>query len=121
MIDFTKGLNDSQKKAVLHNEGPLLVLAGAGSGKTRVLTMRIARLVHEKYCLPDEVLAVTFTNKASREMEERVAKETSEKMADAMSLCTFHSLGMKILREDGEKIGLKKILHLSMSMIKSAL
>lgn len=108
MLDFTKGLNDSQKKAVLHNEGPLLVLAGAGSGKTRVLTMRIARLIHEKLCLPEEVLAVTFTNKASREMVERVAKETSDKMANAMTLCTFHSLGMKILREDGEKIGLKK-------------
>lgn len=108
MIDFTKGLNDSQKKAVLHNEGPILVLAGAGSGKTRVLTMRIARLVHEKRCLPEEILAVTFTNKAAREMKERVASETSEKTADLMTLCTFHSLGVKILREDGEKIGLKK-------------
>ncbi len=108
MPDFTKGLNDNQKKAVLHTEGPLLVLAGAGSGKTRVLTMRIARLVHEKHCKPEEVLAVTFTNKAAREMKERVAKETSEKIADAMTLCTFHSLGVRILREDGEKIGLKK-------------
>jgi len=108
MIDFTKGLNDSQRNAVLHNEGPLLVLAGAGSGKTRVLTMRIARLVHEKRCKPEEILAVTFTNKASREMKERVSQLSSEKTADLMTLCTFHSLGVKILREDGEKIGLKK-------------
>jgi DNA helicase-2/ATP-dependent DNA helicase PcrA len=108
MVDFTKGLNDSQKKAVLHNEGPLLVLAGAGSGKTRVLTMRIARLVHEKHCTPEQILAVTFTNKAAREMQERVAKETSEKTADLMTLATFHSLGVQILKEDGEKIGLKK-------------
>jgi superfamily I DNA/RNA helicase len=108
MVDFTKGLNDSQKMAVLHNEGPILVLAGAGSGKTRVLTMRIARLVHEKRCNPEDILAVTFTNKAAREMKERVASETSDKIADLMTLCTFHSLGVKILREDGEKIGLKK-------------
>ncbi len=108
MVNFTKGLNDSQAKAVLHNEGPILVLAGAGSGKTRVLTMRIARLVHEKRCNPEEILAVTFTNKAAREMKERVASETSQKLADLMTLCTFHSLGVKILREDGERIGLKK-------------
>jgi DNA helicase II / ATP-dependent DNA helicase PcrA len=105
--DFLSGLNDSQKKAVLHNDGPLLVLAGAGSGKTRVLTLRIARLVHEKRCKPDEILAVTFTNKAAREMRERVASLTSTKTAEAMTLCTFHSLGAKILREDGHHIGLK--------------
>ena len=104
---FTSGLNASQKKAVLHNEGPILVLAGAGSGKTRVLTTRIARLVHEKRCRPDEVLAVTFTNKAAREMRERVAKLTSAKAAGAMTLCTFHSLGARILREDGLAVGIK--------------
>lgn len=108
MADFTHGLNESQKKAVLHNDGPLLVLAGAGSGKTRVLTMRIARLIHEKRCKPEEILAVTFTNKAAREMKERIAKETSEKIANAMTLSTFHSLGVKILRQDGENIGFHK-------------
>ncbi|NLP04311.1 MAG: UvrD-helicase domain-containing protein, partial [Fibrobacter sp.] len=108
MTDFTKGLNENQKKAVLHNKGPLLVLAGAGSGKTRVLTMRIARLVSEKLCKPEEILAVTFTNKAAKEMKERVADLTSAKIADRMTLCTFHSLGVKILREDGEACGLKK-------------
>jgi superfamily I DNA/RNA helicase len=108
MRSFVDGLNENQKKAVLHNEGPLLVLAGAGSGKTRVLTMRIARLVHEGHCSPDQILAVTFTNKAAREMRERVAQLTSQKMAEAMTLSTFHSLGVKILRECGEAIGLKK-------------
>ena len=124
MPDFTQGLNESQKKAVLHNENPLLVLAGAGSGKTRVLTTRIARLVYEKRCKPEQILAVTFTNKAAREMKDRVATLTSTKIADAMTLCTFHSLGVKILREDGEKIGFTKSFsiideHEKISTLKS--
>ncbi len=108
MSEYTRGLNESQKAAVLHNEGPLLVLAGAGSGKTRVLTMRIARLVGEKRCKPEEILAVTFTNKAAKEMKERVAQLTSPALAEKMTLCTFHSLGVKILREHGSAIGLQK-------------
>ncbi len=124
MPDFTHGLNDSQKKAVLHNENPILVLAGAGSGKTRVLTTRIARLVYEKRCKPEQILAVTFTNKAAREMKERVAAQTSSKIADAMTLSTFHSLGVKILREEGEKIGFTKSFsiideHEKISTLKS--
>ncbi|NLW32613.1 MAG: UvrD-helicase domain-containing protein [Fibrobacter sp.] len=107
-MNFTNGLNESQKKAVLHNNNPLLVLAGAGSGKTRVLTLRIARLVHQKICKPQEILAVTFTNKAAGEMKDRISDTTTPKIADAMTLCTFHSLGVKILREDGEIIGLNK-------------
>lgn len=107
MSDFTKGLNESQKQAVLHNEGPLLVFAGAGSGKTRVLTMRVARLVKEKVCTPSQILAVTFTNKAAREMQERLAALAGVKASAAMTVSTFHSLGAKILREDGEVIGLK--------------
>ncbi|MDR2728959.1 MAG: UvrD-helicase domain-containing protein [Chitinispirillales bacterium] len=108
MSDYTKGLNASQKAAVLHNEGPLLVLAGAGSGKTRVLTMRIARLVGEKRCKPEEILAVTFTNKAAKEMRERAASAASNGAAEKMTLCTFHSLGVKILREHGKLLGLAK-------------
>ncbi len=108
MSKYIQGLNESQKNAVLHNGGPLLVLAGAGSGKTRVLTMRIARLVDQKRCKPEEILAVTFTNKAAKEMKERVAKLTSKASADKMTLCTFHSLGVKILRQDGEGIGISK-------------
>lgn len=108
MSRFVNGLNDSQKKAVRHNQDPILVLAGAGSGKTRVLTLRIARLVHEKKCTPEQILAVTFTNKAAREMKMRVAEQSSPHIAERMTLSTFHSLGVKILREDGEAIGLKK-------------
>jgi superfamily I DNA/RNA helicase len=101
-----------------------LVLAGAGSGKTRVLTTRIARLVYEKRCKPEQILAVTFTNKAAREMKERIAALTSSKTADAMTLSTFHSLGVKILREDGEKIGFAKSFsiideHEKVSTLKS--
>ncbi|MDR0307347.1 MAG: UvrD-helicase domain-containing protein [Chitinispirillales bacterium] len=108
MSKYIQGLNASQKEAVLHNEGPLLVLAGAGSGKTRVLTSRIARLVGEKRCKPEEILAVTFTNKAAREMQERVSQATSKAAAEKMTLCTFHSLGVKILREHGKILGLAK-------------
>ncbi|MDG5815632.1 3'-5' exonuclease [Chitinispirillales bacterium ANBcel5] len=108
MSKYTSGLNESQRDAVLYNEGPLLVIAGAGSGKTRVLTMRIARLVAEKRCNPEQILAVTFTNKAAKEMKERVASLTSKPVADKMTLCTFHSLGVRILREEGEIVGLNK-------------
>lgn len=108
MPSFISGLNENQKKAVLHNEGPLLVLAGAGSGKTRVLTQRIARLVYEKHCSPDQILAVTFTNKAAKEMQERVAQATNPKIAEQMTLCTFHSLGVRILKEFGDKLGINK-------------
>jgi superfamily I DNA/RNA helicase len=108
MSPFLRGLNASQQKAVCHNHGPLLVLAGAGSGKTRVLTSRIARLVHEKICKPSQILAVTFTNKASLEMQERIAKMASTSAAHAMTIATFHSLGARILREHGEAIGIRR-------------
>jgi superfamily I DNA/RNA helicase len=105
---LTNGLNKSQQQAVLHNHGPLLVLAGAGSGKTRVLTNRICRLVDEKVCKPGQILAVTFTNKAAAEMLERVAGLVSNKTASAMTISTFHSLGARILRDDGAAIGIHK-------------
>ena len=106
MTDYLKGLNDRQKNAVLHSRGPLLVLAGAGSGKTRVLTARIARLIAEKICKPEQILAVTFTNKAAREMKERIAALVTKKAAEAMTVSTFHSLGARILRQDGKLLGL---------------
>jgi superfamily I DNA/RNA helicase len=108
MSDLVSGLNESQREAVLHDSGPLLVLAGAGSGKTRVLTHRIARLVKEKRCKPSQILAVTFTNKAAREMQQRMAELVSAKAAEAMTISTFHSFGVRILREFGSTIGLRK-------------
>jgi superfamily I DNA/RNA helicase len=124
MSSYTKGLNASQKEVVLHDFGPLMVLAGAGSGKTRVLTMRVARLVGEMICWPKEILAVTFTNKASREMQERIASMVSKPAATAMTISTFHSLGARILRQEGHVIGLKKTFtimddHERLSTIKS--
>ena len=91
-------LNDQQKEAVLYNEGPLLVLAGAGSGKTRVLTTKIAFLIEEKNIEPYNILAITFTNKAAREMRERVIKLVKEDYYN-MQISTFHSFGLTILRK----------------------
>ena len=126
MSSFIQGLNKSQQKAVLHNHGPLLVLAGAGSGKTKVLTNRIGRLIAEKVCKPSQVLAVTFTNKASVEMHERIASLVSKQAASAMTVATFHSLGARILREDGAAIGIHRhfsILddHQRTTMLKEAI
>ncbi|GMR04164.1 MAG: DNA helicase PcrA [Thermodesulfobacteriota bacterium] len=95
---FLKGLNPLQIEAVTFGDGPLLILAGAGSGKTRVLTSRIAYLIREKGVRPEEVLAVTFTNKAAKEMRSRLEKLIGEK-ANKLLLGTFHSLGLRILRE----------------------
>lgn len=97
------GLNDSQREAVLHDRGPLLVLAGAGSGKTRVVTMRIARLLSQGVA-PRTILGVTFTNKAAREMKERL-KALAGSAANSVLLCTFHSLCVRILRQDAHRIG----------------
>lgn len=104
-MDFTQGLNDRQKEAVLHTEGPLLILAGAGSGKTRVLTHRIAHLVENKGVAPWSILAITFTNKAAKEMKERVAALIGEEMTSDMWVCTFHAMGVRILRRYSEKLG----------------
>ena len=105
MIDLNS-LNPPQKEAVLHTEGPLLVLAGAGSGKTRVLTYRIAHLI-ENGVMPWHILAITFTNKAAREMLERVRKLAGEAAEDCW-ISTFHSCCARILRRDIEKLGYKR-------------
>ncbi|CCQ95943.1 ATP-dependent DNA helicase [[Clostridium] ultunense Esp] len=103
-MELIKGLNDRQKEAVLHTEGPLLILAGAGSGKTRVLTHRIAYLVEEKGIFPGNILAITFTNKAANEMKERVDYLLDGNIDDIW-MGTFHSVCVRILRRNIDKIG----------------
>lgn len=97
-------LNEKQKKAVTITEGPLLVLAGAGSGKTKVLTTRVAYLVHQMGVAPYHILALTFTNKAAKEMKERVINVLGS-CAYQIQISTFHSLGLLIMRENYEKLG----------------
>ena len=102
--ELLAGLNPKQNEAVLHTEGPLLIMAGAGSGKTRVLTHRIAYLIEEKNVNPWNILAITFTNKAAREMKERVNDILGQGGNDVW-VSTFHSMCVRILRRDVDAIG----------------
>ena len=104
MQEILKGLNDKQYEAVINTEGPCLVIAGAGSGKTKVLTHKIAYLIQEKNIAPWNILAITFTNKAANEMKERIANLVGEQAKD-LWMGTFHSICVKILRSHIEKIG----------------
>lgn len=105
--NYLDGLNPEQRDAVFTTEGALLVLAGAGTGKTRVLTTRITHILQQKLAWPSQILAVTFTNKASREMKKRIALMVGEAVEGMPWLGTFHSICVKILRRHAELVGLK--------------
>ncbi|MDP2276424.1 MAG: UvrD-helicase domain-containing protein [Archangium sp.] len=107
MDDFLEDLNEPQRDAVLHQQGPLLVLAGAGSGKTRVITRRIASLVRDRKVPAWRILAVTFTNKAAREMRERLDHILGP-LAQGLTVSTFHSASALILRREAENVGLER-------------
>ncbi|HET7922903.1 MAG TPA: DNA helicase Rep [Gammaproteobacteria bacterium] len=102
------GLNPEQRQAVTHLKGPLLVLAGAGSGKTRVITQKIAHLIRACDMAPEHIAAVTFTNKAAREMKQRVADLLSAERSQGLTVSTFHTLGLRILRQEHARIGYKR-------------
>ena len=105
-FNFLESLNENQRKAVLHTSGPLLILAGAGTGKTRVLTTRLANILKKKLANPFETLTVTFTNKAASEMKHRV-EDMLKIGTDGWWIGTFHAMGARILRKHQEIVGLK--------------
>jgi DNA helicase II / ATP-dependent DNA helicase PcrA len=104
---YLTGINPEQRRAVETLDGPVLVLAGAGTGKTRVLTTRIAHILASNKARGHEILAVTFTNKAAREMKERIGHLIGSAVEGMSWLGTFHSIGVKILRRHAELVGLK--------------
>ncbi|MER2261058.1 MAG: DNA helicase PcrA [Psychrobacillus sp.] len=106
--NLLNGMNKEQEEAVKTTDGPLLIMAGAGSGKTRVLTHRIAYLIVEKEVYPSKILAITFTNKAAREMRERINNILGEGTGERMWVSTFHSMCVRILRRDIDRIGYSK-------------
>ena len=105
-MDITS-LNDRQKEAVLYNDGPLLIIAGAGAGKTKTLTTKIAYLIEEENGHPYNILAITFTNKAAKEMKDRLYMLIGD-LAKKLQVSTFHSFGLKLLRDNYEVLGYDK-------------
>ncbi len=108
---YLDDLNPAQRAAVEALDGPVLMLAGAGTGKTKALTTRIAHLLNTGKARPNEILAVTFTNKAAREMKDRVAQLLGQTVEGMPWLGTFHAIGVKLLRRHAELVGLKVELH----------
>ena len=104
--NYLSNLNNNQKEAILNPEGPCLIVAGAGSGKTKVLTTRVVHIIKEKKSWPNQILCVTFTNKAAREMQHRITNVLNEKTSSLPWLGTFHSVSAKILRRHAEAVGL---------------
>ena len=105
-FEYLKNLNSEQKKAVIHTNGPVLIVAGAGSGKTKVLTARIAHIIKEKKAFPNQILSVTFTNKAAKEMQNRVSEILKTDATGLSWLGTFHSICAKLLRKHAAAAGL---------------
>ena len=105
-FEYLKNLNEAQKEAVSYLDGPLLIVAGAGSGKTKVLTSRIAHIIKLKKSYPNQILSVTFTNKAAQEMQTRVSKILKKEAIGLSWLGTFHSISAKILRKHAGAVGL---------------
>jgi len=104
--NYLNKLNNNQKEAIINPDGPCLIVAGAGSGKTKVLTTRVVHIIKEKKAWPNQILCVTFTNKAAREMQNRIANFLNEKISSLPWLGTFHSVSAKILRRHAESVGL---------------
>ena len=104
---YLSGLNPPQREAVLTTEGPVLVLAGAGTGKTAALTARLAHLIASRLAWPSQILAVTFTNKAAREMKDRVSQISGGAIEGMPWLGTFHSVAARMLRSHAELVGLQ--------------
>ena len=104
--EYLNNLNNAQKEAVLHLDGPLLIVAGAGSGKTKVLTSRIAHIIKKKKAFPNQILSVTFTNKAAKEMQNRVSSILNSDAIGLSWLGTFHSICAKLLRKHAGAVGL---------------
>ena len=105
-LEYLKNLNEAQTEAVTHLDGPLLIVAGAGSGKTKVLTSRIAHIIAEKKAYPNQILSVTFTNKAAKEMQSRVSKILGASATGLSWLGTFHSICAKLLRKHSSAVNL---------------
>ncbi len=108
VMDLLQGLNPVQRDAVTYNDGPLLILAGAGSGKTRVLTYKVSYLIQKEGVDPRNILSITFTNKAAGEMKERIDQLVGSKVADSMWITTFHSTCARILRKEIHRLGYKQ-------------
>jgi len=104
--NYLNNLNKNQKEAIINLEGPCLIVAGAGSGKTKVLTSRVVHIIKEKKAWPNQILCVTFTNKAAREMQNRIASFLKEKQTSIPWLGTFHAVSAKLLRRHAEAVGL---------------
>ena len=104
--EYLNGLNNEQREAVSYLDGPLLIVAGAGSGKTKVLTSKIAHIIEEKKAFPNQILAVTFTNKAAKEMQNRVSEILKKNSSGLSWLGTFHSISAKLLRKHAKAVGL---------------